>query len=82
MGCQPSDDLEILAEQLGADHPALWLFSGDPEGHLHDQRDRIAEHVSPEGDEEPRLFSKRRGDDQNALPGAQKYIKEVDHADP
>jgi hypothetical protein len=77
VGCQPSDDCQVLAEQLGADHPAVLLSARDPKGHLHDERHRITQHVAPEGDEEPGFFSERRGHDETAILGHEKYLQRI-----
>ena len=41
----PSDHCKIMAEQLGANHPAILLSTGHTKGSLHDQRHRIAQDV-------------------------------------
>lgn len=81
MGCQPSDDCQVLAEQLGADHPDVLLSARDSKGYLYDQCHRIAQHVAPEGDKEPWLLPQRRGHDETVILGHEKYLKEMDAPD-
>ena len=47
----PATSQDLVA-QLGASDSGLCLPAGDPEGDLHDQRDRIAAHDTAKGDEE------------------------------
>jgi hypothetical protein len=81
MGYQPSDDCQVLAKQLGADYPDVLLSARDSKGYLYDQRHRIAQHVAPEGDEEPWLLPEQRGHDEVAILGHEEYLKEMDAAD-
>ena len=36
VGCKPSHHSQIMAQQLGADHPAIFLSARDTQGDLHD----------------------------------------------
>ena len=71
-----SSGLEFLARF------ALITRETDSPRDLHDQRHRVAQHVFAKSDQSPQLVSERRGGAQIALPGAQKYREEMDHADP
>src|SRR6266446_8457351 len=80
VGREVSHDCEVLARQLAPSHSVLRAPTGDSESDLHDQRDRVAEHVAAQSDQSARLVSQRRGGLQAALPGATQHRQEMDHA--
>src|SRR5256884_8886906 len=80
VGREVSHDCEVLARQLAPSHSVLRAPTGDSESDLHDQRDRVAEHVAAQSDQSARLVSQRRGGLQAALPGATPHRQEMDHA--
>ena len=57
MGRQISLSQQALAAALGAHHPVFRLSARNPEGHLHDQRHRVAEPLAAQSAENQRLVS-------------------------
>jgi putative transposase len=57
-----------LGAGLGGVHPVPGLRSGDPQGHLHHEPDRVDQLPAPEGDQGTRLVPHRRGRDEDPLP--------------
>ena len=70
MGPQIPLHQPALAPALGADSALLRVPGRYPQGHLHDQRRRVSEHDSAQGDQDARLLPQRRSCDQAAVPGA------------
>jgi hypothetical protein len=66
---------------MGRDCAILELSAGDPEGHLHDQRDRVTELHREKGDEEPVGVLHGVSRDETVLHGDREYLEEVDDAD-
>ena len=58
-----------LGERLGAVHPVPGVPARAAPGHLHHQRDRVAELPAPQDHQEPRPLPQRRRRDQAALAG-------------
>ena len=69
-----------MAEQLGADHAAVLLSAGYPQGDLHDQRYRVGEYAATQNDKGPRIVPQRRICDQAAVFGTTEYFKEMDNS--
>ena len=78
MGRTVPDDLEKLVSELGPGGPVLRTPPGDPEDHLHDERDRVAEHDNAKGDQDAELVSERRRPDQVALSCTAERHEEMD----
>jgi transposase-like protein len=64
-------DQPVLAAELGADNAVFRLPAGNPQGDLHHQRHRIDQHELAQSDQNPRLFSERRGCEQVVLFSAE-----------
>jgi hypothetical protein len=60
---------EVSPEPLGAGDPVLRLPAGDPEDHLHDERDRVDQLFDPEGGEQAGGISDGGFGAEGALPG-------------
>ena len=76
-----SVDSQILAGQLDEHYPVFQLSSGDPPGHLHDQRDRVDPSVASKGDEKPWSVPKSGFCPKDPLSCYRADIKEVEAAD-
>src|SRR5690606_3445026 len=60
----------------------LRLPTGDPQGDLYDQRDRVGELQPAQTHAASRRVPQRRGTDQTAVLGATQHQQEMDDADP
>jgi putative transposase len=69
LGAQGGRRGRRLGAGLGGVHPVPGLRSGDPQGHLHHEPDRVDQLPAPQGDQGPWLVPHRRGGDEAALPG-------------
>jgi len=75
------DGEPVVAPELGTGDTVLRLPGGDPQGDLHDQCDRVAEHVAAENHQDAGVISKRRSGFQVVVPGATECVQKMDHAD-
>src|SRR5665213_257575 len=80
MGRDVSDDQPDVAPELGTLNALFRVPGRYPQGDLHDQRRRIAEHVIAEGDQNQGLVPKSGGCSQAAVPRLGTYREEVDDA--
>ena len=78
VGSEPSDDQSGVAAELGADHAVLRLPCRDPQGDLHDQRGRVAEHESAQDHQDAGLVSERGSRVAAALAGVAQSFEEVE----
>ena len=71
-----------LADPLAGANHVFQISGGDPQSHLHDQRDRSGESVLAQDQQEPRGFSPSGIGAQAVLAGAEADCQKVDHAHP
>ena len=62
-------------------HRAVRLPAGDPQGDLHDQRDRVGQQRDPEVHAEPQAVPERGVGVEAGVPGDPRGVEEVDDAD-
>src|SRR5690606_36703086 len=70
-----------VARELGEPEPVLRLPAADPEGDLHDERDRIDPGATQERHEEARRLSNARVSAQGPVHGPDPSERALDHAD-
>src|ERR1041384_2768050 len=80
MGWDVSNNQPDVAAELGAPDTIFRLPGGHSEGDLHDECDRVAEHVTAQADQNTRIISECGCGDETAVPGAGAYCQEVDDA--
>src|SRR5690606_37326981 len=68
LGAALPDDRAKMADELAQHHAVLRLPARDPEGDVHDERDRGDERPAAEGDQEARRVPEPRGRAEGALP--------------
>jgi transposase-like protein len=66
---------QMWRRKLGTRHAVLRVSRRDPQSSLHDQRDRIAEHVAAQGHQDARLVPDRRGCHEIVLTVYRKSVK-------
>src|SRR5262249_38512778 len=67
MGWPLSSHSRVVGTPLGANHSIFCVSSTGTEGHLHHQRDRIAEYVTPQDHQNARCFSERASSGETSL---------------
>src|SRR5215510_1312347 len=67
MGWPLSSHSRVVGTPLGANHSIFCVSSTGTEGHLHHQRDRIAEYVTPQDHQNARCFSERASGGETSL---------------
>src|ERR1700726_3116695 len=82
MGSALPDHRSDVAPELGPRHAVFRLSRRDPQSSLHNQRDRIAEHVVAQGHQDSRLVPDRRGCHEIAVHGIGAHRKKMDDAGP
>ena len=75
----PHDQPEVAGE-LGKPDPVLPLSARDPQGHVHDERDRGPERAAHEGDEEARRVPNPGGGQESAVPCDREGVTALDPA--
>src|ERR1017187_955169 len=69
-----------LAPELGTDHSVFRVSRRDPESDLHDQYDRVAEHVAAKNHQDARVVPERRRRHETAVFGFAECLKKMDDA--
>lgn len=67
-----------MARPLGQNHPVLPVSAGDPQGDLHDQRDRIVEHGDAQVHTQPADLPERRVSAEVAVHGDSGSVEELE----
>src|SRR6478609_3684021 len=69
-----------VAPELGAPDTVFCIPGRHSQGDIHDQRDRVTEHVAAQSNQDTGIVSDRGCGAEVAVPGAGTYCQEVDHA--
>jgi len=75
----PRDQPEVAGE-LGEPDPVLRLSARDPQGHVHDERDRGPERAAHQGDEEARRVPDPGGGQEGVVPRDRQGLTALDPA--
>ena len=80
MGRKIPHDCQVLESSVAGGYSFPEIPHGDPQSHLHDERDRVGELLEPKDYPEPSVLPDYRFSGQTRFHGLAEHIEKVDYA--